>query len=142
MSPARPLLFGSDLALREQATGLDLHLDAAGDLMLAQGNANIVQALTMRLKVRRGELAVLGWPAYGSRLHELIGQPNNPRTRTLLMGRAREALLADARVADIPKIEARALPGERDLVRLEITVLLVAEQNPLNLVYDLRLRTE
>ena len=64
------LLFGIDLALRDDAGGADLTLEGpargSGDIALAVGNDNIVQALTMRLRVRQGELTPLGWPDYGS----------------------------------------------------------------------------
>jgi hypothetical protein len=92
MSSDRELLFGTDLALTGAAGGLDLRATPVGDLALAAGSANIVQALTLRLMVRKGELAPLGWPDFGSRLHELIGEPNNQRTRVKLMGLARAAI--------------------------------------------------
>ena len=60
--------------LVERASGYDLIGDTAGDIVLALGNDNIMQALTLWLRVRRGELAPLGWPDYGSRLHQLIGE--------------------------------------------------------------------
>ena len=139
MSSDRELLFGTDLALTGAAGGLDLRATPVGDLALAAGNANIVQALTLRLMVRKGELAALGWPDFGSRLHELIGEPNNQRTRVKLMGLARAAIEADARVEQVLAVEARALPGERDTVRLDMEIELIHDNNPLNLVFDVRL---
>jgi phage baseplate assembly protein W len=139
MSTDRELLFGTDLALAGAAGGLDLRATPVGDLALAAGNANIVQALTLRLMVRKGELAALGWPDFGSRLHELIGEPNNQRTRVKLMGLARAAIEADARVEQVLAVEARMLPGERDTVRLEMEIELIHHNTPLNLVFDVRL---
>ena len=72
--PERERLFGDDLRLVEQVGGLDLMPGSRGDLALAHGNDNIIQALILRLRVKRGELEAIGWPDYGSRLHELIGQ--------------------------------------------------------------------
>ena len=93
-------LFGSDLALRDGAGGADFTLEGpstgSGDIALAVGNDNLIQALTMRLRVRRGELAPLAWPDYGSRLHELIGEPDLPRTRLKAQVFAREAVEAEA----------------------------------------------
>jgi phage baseplate assembly protein W len=139
MSSDRELLFGTDLALTGAAGGLDLRATPVGDLALAAGNANIVQALTLRLMVRRGELAALGWPDFGSRLHELIGEPNNQRTRVKLMGLARAAIEGDARVEQVLAVEARVLPGERDTVRLDMEIELIHDNTPLNLVFDVRL---
>ena len=135
----RETIFGTDLQLADRLGGLDLVPDPGEDISLAQGNDNIVQALALRLKVRRGELEPLGWPNYGSRLHELIGQPNNDRTRTILMAHARNAVMEDPRVVDVIKIEAQVLPGERDTVRTQMQIQLIEEQVPLNFVFDVAL---
>jgi phage baseplate assembly protein W len=139
MADDREKLFGNDLKLANRAPGLDLVASAGGDLDLARGNDNIVQALTLRLLVRRGELAPIGFPDYGSRIDELIGQPNNRRTQVILMAHARTAISQDPRVADITRVEARVLPGDRDIVRLDMDVQLIEQQNPLNLVFDVKL---
>ena len=139
MAAPREVLFGNDLKLVDEAPGLDLVVDGGGDVDLARGNDNIVQALRLRLLVRKGELARLGWPDYGSRIHELIGEPNNRRTQLILMAHARAAISADPRVVDIPTIEALVLPGNRDVVRLNLSITLIAQQTPLNLVFDVRL---
>ena len=135
----RASLFGSDLALVERAGGDDLLADDAGDLALAQGNDNISQALRLRLQVRLGELAPLGWPAYGSRLHELIGEPNNTRTHVRLMAFARSAVEQDPRVAEVKSVETQVLSGERDVARVLMEVRLIDAPSPLNLVFDMDL---
>ena len=139
MTTGRARLFGDDLRLAFTAGGLDLAADNAGDLDLAHGNDNIVQALMLRLLVRRGELAPLGWPTYGSRIHELIGELNNARTHVKLMAFARSALEQDPRVLEISDIRTQVLPGEPNVVRLQIEVLLIDRPSPLNLVYDVNL---
>jgi phage baseplate assembly protein W len=146
MSEARQRLFGSDLLLVEYADALDLSPRArggqgGGDLALARGNDNAVQALTLRLRVRRGELAPLGWPDYGSRLHELIGEPNLPRTHLRAQAFARQAVEADPRVLRVDDVRTATLPGERDTVRLMMEIRLIDAPNPLNLVFDLSLET-
>jgi phage baseplate assembly protein W len=100
---------------------------------------DISQALRLRLTVARGELAPLGWPDYGSRLHELIGQPSVSRTHARLMALAREAVEADPRVVAVDDIVASVPPGDRDVVRLEMQVALITEPTPLNLVHDVNL---
>ena len=135
----RARLFGRDLALVERAAGNDLLADNAGDLGLAREIENIGQALRLRLQVRLGELAPLGWPAYGSRLHELIGQPNNARTHVRLMAFARAAVEQDPRVAEVKSVETQVLPGEREVARVLMEVRLIDAPTPLNLVFDLDL---
>src|SRR2546423_3362971 len=95
MAVDRQKLFGTDIGRRDAAGGMDFTLGgpigSSGDLTLASGNDNAVQALSLRLRVRKGELAPLGWPDYGSRLNELVGEPDPPRTRLKAQGFARAA---------------------------------------------------
>src|SRR5215210_6052270 len=128
MTEERQRLFGNDLKLHERNETYDLRTDGAGDLGLAQGNENIIQALTLRLRVRRGELAALGWPAYGSRLHELIGEPNISRIHVRLMAYARSTIEEDPRVAEVS--ETTALPTGRDTVRLTMEIRLIDQPSP------------
>jgi phage gp46-like protein len=136
-------LFGSDISLRDGAGGVDFALGgpvgSSGDLTLAVGNDNAVQALTLRLRVRKGELALLGWPDYGSRLHELIGEPDLPRTRLKAQVFARSVVQADPRVKQVQSVDVVSIPGERGVLRLAMSVLLIDEPTPLNLVFDLAL---
>jgi len=136
-------LFGTDLALREGAGGADLTLEGAaggsGGIALAAGDDDIVQALTMRLKVRRGELAPLAWPDYGSRLHELIGEPDLARTRIKAQVFARDAVEADPRVKKVESVDVVSIAGERQVLRLAMLVSVIGEPTPLNLVFDLAL---
>ena len=134
MTEERQRLFGNDLELYSRNETYDLRPNGAGDLGLAQGNDNIIQALTLRLRVRRGELAPLGWPAYGSRLHELIGEPNINRVHVRLMAYARNAIEEDPRVAEVSGVSAS--PSGRDTVRLTMEIRLIEEPNPLNMVFD------
>jgi hypothetical protein len=143
MALDRQKLFGTDIGLREGAGGLNFVLGgpvgSSGDLTLAIGNDNIVQALSLRLRVRKGELAPLGWPDYGSRLHELIGEPDLARTRLKAQVFARDAVGADPRVKQVVAVDVVAIPGERSLLRLAMSVLLIDEPTPLDLVFDLAL---
>lgn len=143
MEAERQQLFGTDLHLREAAGGLDFSLSgptsSAGDVGLVHGNDNIIQALTLRLRVRKGELESLGWPDYGSRLHELIGEPNLPRTRLKAQAFARDALQTDPRVAEVESVEVVPVPGERSVLRLAVSLLLINENTPLNLIFNFAL---
>lgn len=140
MATDRNQLWGIDLELATRGAGLDLTPNNRGDLALAAGAENITQALALRLRVKRGELAPLGWPDYGSRIHELIGEHNIPRVHQRLLAYAREALEEDPRVVEV--VEASATAVERSLARLVLTVQLIDEPQPLNLVYDVRLEGE
>ncbi|SRR5258706_7563574 len=133
----RARLFGNDLLLvqRNQDT-TDLTPNDLGDLAVVHGNETIVQTLTMRLMVKRGELAPLGWPDYGSRLYELIGELNIPRTHQKIMAFARQAIEEDPRVAEVTAMQVTA---ESNIAHLLMEITLIDSPNPVNLVYDVNL---
>jgi len=123
--------FGIDLALEPSGgEAQDVRVVPPGDLATVRGADAAVQALTLRLVVRRGELAALGWPDYGSRLHELVGELDTPGTRVRLAQYAREAVAADWRVAEITQV---TVTTDRFDARVALDVLLVGEPEPARL---------
>lgn len=95
----------SDLRLRRTENGrYDLALGVK-DLATVSDTELLVQALTMRLLCLRGELARLGHPRYGSKLHTLIGQTRDRENLGLLRRYVRKALLADPRVREVRRID-------------------------------------
>jgi phage baseplate assembly protein W len=105
------------------------------DLSVADGLAAITQAIANRLKTRKGELASLGHPDYGSRHHELIGEPNVERTRDLIKLYVLQALRDEPRIEKVLRVEITAEHAPpRDSVRITLSVRLVRETTPLNLV--------
>ena len=112
---------------------------ARSDLTVARDEAQAEQFLVNRLMTRRGELAVLGHPEYGSRHHELVGEPNTERTRNLVKLHVLEALRREPRVARVERCVVRSERRPRDVVRIELTVRLIDRANPLNLVVPFEL---
>jgi len=108
---------------------LDLALRGRS-LTITQGRDNLVQALELRLLTIRGELTRLGHPRYGSRVHELIGEPLTGPNLGLLRRYIRAALLGDRRVAKIVKLEVTALRDEPGAV----SVYAIVEPDPLQLI--------
>ena len=80
-----------------------------------------MQFLVDRLKTQQGELAALGHPEYGSRHHELIGQPNVQRTQNLIKVYVLEALAHEPRIEKVlsAKVYATSSPP-RDTVQIEL----------------------
>lgn len=108
---------------------------ATVDLLVTTGLDALTQAVANRLKTRRGELAALGHPEYGSRHHELVGQPNVDRTRNLIKLYVLQALRAEPRIERVLKATVRAEHAPpRDTVRIEIEARVLGEATPLNLV--------
>jgi phage baseplate assembly protein W len=70
------------------------------DLGSVAGRENLAQALLLRLLTPRGSLAALGHAAYGSRLHELIGQRKTEALRNLCRAYVLEVVAQEPRVED------------------------------------------
>jgi phage baseplate assembly protein W len=105
------------------------------DLELVEDAANLEQAVANRLKTRKGELAGLGHPDYGSRHHELMGEPNVERTRNLIKFFVLQALRDEPRIERVLRAEVRADHAPpRETVRIELTIKPIGSQVPLNLV--------
>ncbi len=109
------------------------------DFALATGRQNLAQALIARLLTPQGELAALGHPSYGSRLHEVIGQPNTETTRNLARLFVIDAVKQERRVAEIVAIEVTPHPVERVLVLIALEVLPVGEDTVLAVRVQLEL---
>ena len=114
---------------RTQRSGFD------NDLLGTDGLDAITQAVANRLKTRQGELAPLGHPGYGSRHHELLGEPNVQRTRDLIKLYVLQALRDEPRIQRVVSVAVSPEHSPpRDTVRIELTVELIDVPVPLNLV--------
>lgn len=109
------------------------------DFVLAAGRDNLGQALTTRLLTPKGELAALGHPTYGARLHEVIGQPNTPTTRNLAKLFVIEALKQERRVEKIVSVEVTPHPVNRFLILVAVEVKPVGSEAVLSLAFGLEL---
>ena len=127
-------LLGRDLKLVDEEFGSDLSVDLSGDLAVVEGEYNLSQAILNRLRTRLGELTELGHPDYGSRLYELIGQPNNERTRNLARIYTAECIAKDPRVKEIISINVRAPKDDPNRIDIEIAVKPIGSSNILNIV--------
>ncbi len=133
--------YGTDLKLHMETRpeymgfGADLFVSRKGDLQTVSGRKNLGQAILHRLLTRRGELGDIGHPDYGSRLHELIGEPNNERTRELVRLYAKECIMQEPRVQDIKSLTVSVQKGNPYAVLLDITVLPIKSNVPMNVVF-------
>jgi phage baseplate assembly protein W len=134
-------LLGADLKLQIETRpeyaglGADLMVNIRGDLETIIGRENLGQAILHRLITRVGELGDLGHPHYGSRLHELIGEPNNERTHDLLRLYIKECLSQEPRVKEILSLKID-VPKENPYAALvDLTILPIKSNLPMNLVF-------
>lgn len=100
------------------------------------GLANLVQSLIVRLMTERGELAALGHPEYGSRHHQLIGEPNTVSNRNLVKLYMIECIKQEPRVASILRIDVQQGNGpvNREKVDVQMTLQVKGVPDPLSLV--------
>lgn len=109
--------------------------EALVDASTVAGVDNAVQAVIHRIKTVRGELGDLGHPDYGSRHHELIGQPNSVNNRNLVKLYILQALADEARIEEI--LEAKIVFDRRvapDRVEIALTLSFIDSPVPANLV--------
>ena len=158
IGPLREALAGTDLRLlgdlltaEQRERGSDLltgprpQLSVPGepdrnhDLLPVTGFENLQQALLLRFLTQVGELAHLGHPTYGSRLHELVGELNTVATRNRAKLYALQALAEEPRVGAVRSITVTT--DLRDPTRIEIRVAVVAidQVTELNLVFPVPL---
>lgn len=121
-------------------TGIDLETYHQ-DLATVSGQANLAQALLNRLHTRRGELAALGHPEYGSRLYQLPGELNNSRMRLLAELYIRECLAQEPRITTVVEVRFDPLSRdrERSALRAVITVHPHGDRPPLSFNWSLDL---
>lgn len=119
---------GNDLATRTR-------IEATRDLDFYNQVDNLVQALYLRFLTPVGEMALLGHPDYGSRLHELIGELNSETNRNRAKLFTLQALQLEPRVKEIRSVtvtQNRAVPEQMDI---RVSLLPVDSDTLLNLVF-------
>ena len=126
---------GKDIKIFERDPGYDLGLSPTGDLETIGEEYNLAQAIIMRLNTMQGELRDLGHSSYGSRLSELIGEPNNERTRELARIYALESVTRDPRVEEVVSISAETYKADSRRIDINMSVKAVGLTTILNIVF-------
>ena len=120
-------IYGSDIKLRMGQSagfygiGADLYVNRKGDVDIVSGRENLGQAIIHRLMTRLGELEDLGYPEYGSNLHELIGSPNNQQTQRMVKLYVKQCISQEVRVEKIDNINV--MPHSSDPHALVIEII-------------------
>lgn len=128
-------LLGRDLKLVDEELGSELGISPGGDLETVGEELNLGQAIINRLRTTQGELTDLGHPRYGSRLYELVGEPNNERTRELARLYTRECVAQDPRVRELVNITVKMPEDHPDRIDINISVLPIGSHTVLNIVF-------
>ncbi|MGB8698816.1 MAG: GPW/gp25 family protein [Thermosynechococcaceae cyanobacterium] len=120
---------------------VDVLTSLGGDLATLSDRENLAQAILNRLLTRKGELAKLGHPDYGSRLHTLVGELNNQRTQGFAALYIQECLAQEPRIQKITQL-AFAPPSrgiDRDVLDVAIAVLPVGLTESVGVNFTLNL---
>jgi phage baseplate assembly protein W len=88
------------------------------------GRDNLGQAILMRLLTPMGELTELGHPEYGSRLNDLLGQPNSETRRSLAKLFVLEALANEPRVEKVLEVTVTGRTQRTDEQRHLVDILI------------------
>ena len=120
---------------------VDLSAGTGGDLDTTTGRANLAQAIINRLLTRRGELAQLGHPEYGSRLHELVGELNNLRLRALAELYIRDCLAQESRIEKVRYVtfEPPDRGIDRNMLKVTIGVKAVGDEQDLGILLPINI---
>lgn len=139
--------FGTDLRLlgnlteqNSRARGSDLFTTVRPetgqtDLARLSEVENLQQALLLLFLTPIGELAELGHPDYGCRLHELIGEPNTETNRNRAKLFTLLALQAEPRVKKVLAVNVTSRRQAPSQVDIAVSLLAVDSDTPLNLVF-------
>lgn len=125
-------------AIPGQGTGLKRTTEVT-DLGAVSGRENLGQALILRLLTRRGALAPLGHPDYGSRLVDLIGQMNNDTSRNLARLYTIEAISQEPRVRQLLDLRVETAAGSPETLRITFSVLPLDDDAPLGVALEVTL---
>jgi phage baseplate assembly protein W len=100
-----------------------------GDIGVVSGRDNLGQAVILRLLTPLGELAPLGHPEYGSRLHTLIGDRNSDTRRALVRLYILESLALEPRIEEVVEVAVATNPAQRGGVDVLVRVRPVGSQD-------------
>ena len=142
--PSRTSPYGRDLlVLTKKGKGdefaTDVSVKRTGDLETVEGRDLMIQAIRHRLLTRKGELASLGHPEYGSLLEEVVGEPNIADTHRIIETLIRDCLKYESRIKNIISVKASSSDKEKDMVHIFVHVELGGEDGELKITYPLYL---
>jgi phage baseplate assembly protein W len=141
--------YGKDLRLLSDldhvvghAAGSDLSVvtdprrGRAGDLARLTGLDDVKQAVLLRLLTPAGELAQLGHPEYGSRLHTLTGAAANSATLRRARLYVLEALAGEPRVKEVLSLTVAADLSSCDRLDIQMSLHIRDSQPPVHLAFQ------
>ena len=91
------------------------------------------ESIYLILGTARGERVML--PQFGCGIHDLVFEPNNSLTRSLVVNRVRESLVRYEPRIDVLEVEVETTPEQENLMLIRVSYRIRANNALNNLVY-------
>ena len=115
-----------------------LQVTPRGMIARARGEQRVEESIYLILGTARGERVML--PDFGCGIHDLVFEPNNSMTRSLVVNRVREALVRFEPRIDVLDVEAETTPEQENMLLIRISYRIRANNAMNNLVYPFFIR--
>lgn len=110
-----------------------LQVTPQGGIAQSSYEQRIEESIYLILGTAKGERVML--PAFGCGIHDLVFEPNNSLTRSLVVNRVREALVKYEPRIDVLEVETETMPEQENLLLIRVSYRIRANNVLNNLVY-------
>jgi hypothetical protein len=115
-----------------------LQVNAAGKIAQARYEQRIEEGIYLVLSTAKGERMML--PDFGCGIHDLVFEPNNPRTVARAVQAVRDGLTRYEPRIDVLDVSADAAPEQENLLLIKVSYRIRANNALGNLVYPFYIR--
>ncbi|MEJ2454136.1 MAG: GPW/gp25 family protein [Candidatus Thiodiazotropha sp.] len=126
-----------DRSLRRDFLGVGwkfpLQVTPQGGIAQSNYEQRVEESIYLILGTARGERVML--PDFGCGIHDLVFEPNNSLTRSLVVNRVREALVRYEPRIDVLAVETETTPEQENLLLIRLSYRIRANNALNNLVY-------
>lgn len=110
-----------------------LQVTPQGTIAQSRQEQKVEESIYLILSTAKGERAML--PNFGCGIHDLVFEPNNSLSRSMVISDVREALVRFEPRIDVLEVEAETAPEEENLLLIRINYRIRANNAITNLVY-------
>lgn len=110
-----------------------LQVTPQGTIAQARDEQRVEESLYLILSTAKGERVML--PDFGCGIHDLVFEPNNSMTRSLIVNKVRDALVRYEPRIDVLEVAAETAPEQENLLLIRINYRIRANNAINNLVY-------
>jgi phage baseplate assembly protein W len=110
-----------------------LQVTPQGGIAQSGYEQRVEESIYLILGTARGERVML--PQFGCGIHDLVFEPNNSLTRSLVVNRVRESLVRYEPRIDVLEVEVETTPEQENLMLIRVSYRIRANNALNNLVY-------